>query len=407
MAILSKGLENYRQIQAVGFVMKIRTPSKYTLLGSSLALMLQTNYRFVGPFGIGELLAVAFIILIIAQSMLSQRGAIIEKPDTLTIQFIAIVCLIITPMTLLSSVMNLNGSSFRDLLSYFFVCAILLVLPKSQRDVSSMVVAFLLVTFFTICAHYFFGGSKSYYHSRFTGGAKNPNQLGLYLAVAMVMLVQIPNIWVRIIIAALAIFFGVISLSDAFLAGLAVSMSVFLLLTIVPLRIAPYAIPLFLIIGYIAVVNSALFDFFNAKWAHADEGGARFQLYQSALLAWFDTPLSMIFGHGAGSFSGLGRPFEGAEAHNTFLDLATIAGIFGIFIFPLRPLIIGFESVLKKQRFAPAVLLGLIAFGLFHFVGRHPTFWVALVILERVLREKARPQKRQIPKYANNQVVGA
>ena len=45
--------------------MSIRLPSVYALLGASLALMLQTNYRFVEAIGPGELLAVFFSLFIL------------------------------------------------------------------------------------------------------------------------------------------------------------------------------------------------------------------------------------------------------------------------------------------------------------------------------------------------------
>lgn len=367
--------------------MKIRTPSKYVLLGTSLALMLQTNYRFADSVGAGELLAVAFIFLILAKRALSDRTMVISRPDTLTLQFLGIVFFVIAPMTLLSSALNVPGAEIRDLFSYIFVCAILLVLPRSKRDMKAMILAFLIVTYVTTITLYLIGGSSSYYFSRFTGGAKNPNQLGLYLVATTVLAMYLPSLWVRVCVFSLATFFGIATMSDAFLAAAFGASVIAVMLRIFPPRVVLYFLPFLFLIIFIAFFNSGLIDYLGVLWTHADEGGARMDLYLSAIQAWSDSIFSMLFGHGAGSFSGLDGPFQGSEAHNTALDLATVAGIFGLFLFPLTPLWMLFESLSMKLRLIPAILTALIVFALFHFVGRHPVFWVTLVVVARMLSE--------------------
>lgn len=367
--------------------MKIRAPSRYALLGTGLALMLQTNYRFAGPLGPGELLTASFVGLTMMQKAIKFRHATLQRPDTLTLQYVAIVFLVITPTTMLSMALNLPGTEFRDLVSYYFVCAVLLVLPKSEQAVRAMITTFIFMTFATIIAQYLIGGSNAYYFSRFTGGAKNPNQLGLYLVAALVLLIHVPQMWVRLVVASLAVFFGVASLSDAFLAAVLVPPLVLITLMILPPRAALYALPMLLLFGCIVFISSGFLDSLIGQWEYADEGGSRAQLYLSALEAWLDTPFSIMLGHGAGSFSGIDGPFQGAEAHNTALDMAMIAGVFGLFLFPLMPLWFALKALEKKLRFAPAVLLALVVFAVFHFVGRQPLFWVSLVMVERLIRD--------------------
>lgn len=387
--------------------MKISMPSKYALLGTSLALMLQTNYRLAGPVGVGELLAVAFIFLKLANHALSDRTIAISRPDTLTLQYLGVVCLIVLPMTLLSSAMNVPGTSIRDLFSYVFIGTVLLVLPQSNRDTKAMIVAFLFVAYATIIIQYLVGGSSAYYFSRFSGGAKNPNQLGLYLVASVCMVAYLPNLGGRVGVVSLATFFGVASMSDAFLAAAFGAFSVWVMLRIFSPRAALYLMPALLLIIHITLVYSGLLDSLNARWAVADEGAVRTVLYLSAIEAWSDSVFSMLFGYGAGSFSGIGGPFQGAEAHNTMLDFATIAGVFGFFLFPLKPLLMAMNSLSKNLRFAPAALVALIAFGLFHFIGRQPIFWVALVIIARIASEAPKPRLLVAQKTKNSKPTGA
>lgn len=372
--------------------MKVRRPSKYALFGISLALMLQTNYRFIGPVGVGELLMMAYFVMTLIGRVFSDRRLIMRKPDRLTTLYLGVVVMIIMPMTFLSSVVNTPGSNFRDLVAYLLVCAVLLALPSAERDIRTIVKTFLIALFLTICFQYVFGSASAYYSFRFTGGAKNPNQLALYLAAAVVFSAFLHSTLWRMVVSVLALFFGVMALSDAFLVFVFASLLVFVGLTIMPPRTVPYALPLILFLSGAVFFYSGVPDLLLQKWVTADEGGSRIQLYISAVYAWLDTPFSMLVGHGAGSFSGLGGPFEMAEAHNTALDLATVAGIFGLLLFPFLPLKIALASMSRNYRFAPAVLIGFVVFAFFHFLGRQPVFWVALVLISQLIQ-------RPPPKY--------
>lgn len=372
---------------------KVRLPSRYILLGTGLALMLQTNYRFLGPVGVGEIFAMLYFSWVILSALLIGGRPRFRKPDGLTASFLAILVLIITPMTVLSYAMNTPGSSFRDLISYYFVCAVLLTLPHAERDVRTLIKTFLVVLFVTIGVQYFLGGASAYYFSRFTGGAQNPNQLALYLVSATLLSACLPDTMYRICIVLLSLFFGIASLSDAYLISLLVTIIGFTTLTVFPPRAVRLTLPVLLFLSYIAITFSGLLEFFIEQWRIADQGDARTQLYFSALKAWMSTPFSFIFGHGAGSFSGINNAFGLAEAHNTVLDLAAVAGIFGLFLFPVRPLQIAMASLSRNYRFAPAVFMGLVAFAFFHFVGRQPIFWVSVVIYARLVQSELAMQR--------------
>lgn len=98
---------------------------------------------------------------------------------------------------------------------------------------------------------------------------------------------------------------------------------------------------------------------------------------KNAFLASVRSPL---FGFGAGSFSGIFGPFNGFEAHNTFLDFAMQFG----FIYPLMIygiMVAALFHLLKRRQFlVAAFVVGFIESGLFHFSGRHFTFWVELAV---------------------------
>lgn len=365
--------------------MKIRIYSRYVLLGLSLALMLQTNYRIAGSVGIGELLAIVYFVLVGARQALVGGQVQIRRPDDFTLFYSAVVVLVITPMTLLSLGMNTQGSSFRDLISYFFTCAVLLVLPRADRDVHTMVMTFLVVLFATIGFQFFWGDSSAYYFLRFTGGAKNPNQLALFLVVAVAFSACLPSATYRIGVVLLSLFFGIASSSDAYLVFVLVSILGFTTLIVLPPRAVVFALPLLLVMTYIAFISTGISEVLVQEWAVADEGDLRTQLWLFAFQAWIDSPLSFVFGHGAGSFSGIAGPFGMAEAHNTILDLATVGGTFGLLLFPALPLWMIVKSLSKNHRFAPAVFMGLIAYACFHFVGRQPVFWVSIVLLSRLI----------------------
>lgn len=349
--------------------------------------MLQTNYRFAGPIGYGELLTAAFLFLSLASRLLSSGRMTLNQPDKLTLQFVSIVFFIITPITCLAAISNTAGMSFRDLVAYYFVCAVLLFLPKSKMDVRWLIGSFLFFTLLTVGLQYIFGGDASYYSIRFTGGAKNPNQLGLYLVVAMIFAAFLDHGMAKLLVAAVCMFFGIAALSDAFLVFAIVTMLVLTSLILLPPRTVLFLLPVFFMGLYFTFLSTGVQSLLIELWTFADEGGARITLYLSAIQAWLVSPISAILGNGAGSFSGLRGPFGGVEAHNTALDFATVAGIFGLYLFPIFPVLMVLDSLSKGFRLLPAVLTGLIAFCLFHFVGRQPIYWVAIVLVYRFLGE--------------------
>ena len=383
MAVPSSGFSE-QQATGKGQGLKFRDLiSHYTVLGASLALMLQTNFRFAGPVGWGETLAcIYFVWMFFGTSM--RRGTLsFRQPQGFTLLLSLIVLLVIVPMTFFSAAIGTRGVSFQDLISYIFVLAVAVHLPTSRRDIQVMVAAFLVVLFATVTIQYLLGSSGAFYFSRFTGGARNPNQLALYMAVAVSLSAWLPGRMQRAVVVALSIFFGLASGSDAFLAFIAASVLALGILMVVPPRAALICLPLFLGLGLGIIIFTGVMETFLAEWGAADEGGSRVSLYSAAIRAWLDNPPSFLLGHGAGNFAGLNGPFGEAEAHNTVLDMATLAGVLGLFLFPIFPVWTLLRSLTLSQRYAAAMFAGLICYALFHFVGRQPVFWAAIILFAR------------------------
>lgn len=107
----------------------------------------------------------------------------------------------------------------------------------------------------------------------------------------------------------------------------------------------------------------------------AAEKGVRFALWTHAIQAWAEAP---IFGFGPGAWSGITAPFEGVEAHNSFLDIGMSAGIVGLLVY-LGVLYWLSLHFLNNRCYALLTALGvMVLYSLFHYVLRHPFVWVVL-----------------------------
>jgi hypothetical protein len=221
--------------------------------------------------------------------------------------------------------------------------------------------------------------------SRYSGGANNPNQLGFYGTTLLLMLLMYVG-RLRILLILIVCSIVMLSRSDSFALSMFTLLVayIFLLLFNIP-KISRVLNLLFYFI-IIILFGFLLLYYWGGDilsiWESADEGNVRVTLYINSIQAVFTSPL---FGLGIGSFSGLSGPFEGWEAHNTFLDLAMQFGIF----FPLIIYLIFFKSVfysvINKQFLFASFMIAFIVNSLFHFSGRHFNFWIELSILSAYL----------------------
>lgn len=251
-----------------------------------------------------------------------------------------------------------------------------------------------MFTLMLITLQFFFGGDDAWYSSRFTGGAKNPNQLGLYMTCCLLLtVIFIKKTLIKITTITALIFFGVASLSDAFMAYLAITPIVLALATFIPKKYFPaFVIPTFALFWIVIVFfSSELIPWLDQEWAQADQGGSRLTLYLNGLEAWLSSPLTFLLGNGAGSFSRLTGPFQRSEAHNTPIDILAMGGLLGLFCFYFFPIKYTITTYTLNQKIVFSCAAGLICFSFFHFVARHPIFWFTIFALsEFVWTQKKR-----------------
>jgi len=83
----------------------------------------------------------------------------------------------------------------------------------------------------------------------------------------------------------------------------------------------------------------------------------------------------------------------GMEAHNTVIDFLTMGGVIWVLIF-YTPFIIAILSFFKEREIVFAgILISILVFSIFHFIGRHPVIWFLYAICISSIFKK---QKQEI-----------
>lgn len=372
--------------------MKINNKNFYSIeiiLGLGLGLGYLTSLRFLGPVGVPEILTlIALIILIIKNSESLVKNY--SKKEFLFKIYILSATFIVMPVT--TAVVYyfadyIVGSAPQYIISFMMGVLLMFYLASAiQKKIINMrVVSFVFLISFiltNLVAIYLFGievGADE--GARYTGGAKNPNQLVFYAAtLSLLLVVYLKKLsFIAIPIIAFIVLKGK---SDAYILMLFVVIFSYVFFGIffankVNFKKNIFFAFLFALISFIYIILNFSEDILNI-WLSADEGDSRTSLMINAIEAIFYSPL---FGFGAGSFSGLVKPFEGSEAHNTFLDFMVQFGLIYplvLYWFVFKALLVSLE---RREILASSFIMGFIVSGLFHFSARHFVFWVELAIL--------------------------
>tara|TARA_B100001287_G_C22614774_1_gene496977 strand:- start:421 stop:1233 length:813 start_codon:yes stop_codon:yes gene_type:complete len=251
---------------------------------------------------------------------------------------------------------------------------------NTQRIATMSLYFIIAFTFLTLV----FGGSDIWYHNRFIGPAENPNRLALYAISLLVLTPQIRfnNKFLLTSVFLVCLLILIQTGSDASRLGLAAGfISYIFFLTFRSIYFGP--------ITFLILVLSTLFIIWNFElititltnlWYLASSGDYRINLLLNGIEAWTSNFISLFFGFGAGVYSGFAGPFQGWEAHSTLIDMLTIAGILGtiIFYFPAAYSIVVF--VRHRKNFLAALIIAIIIFSLFNYIGRHPIYWLTMFI---------------------------
>lgn len=362
------------------------------LIATAISLVLQTNYRLSPELGVGEIGLALIIVYAIARCFATPARTPSLREHPLPLLSLLHLLAIVLPVTALNALYDTYGIAFRDLLAYLLCALTIFALATQAERTRQIALLTLAITLALVSLQYLFGDVSVWYATtRFTGGARNPNQLALYLVcLILITAIHVTRPLLRTFCFSLLVFFGLASQSDAFLAYLALTVGVLLLSLIVPSRffmlVAPATLMLALLLGlwFLTDIASSL----GRQWSLADQGGSRLTLYINGLQAWLDNPLTFVLGNGAGNFSGLHGPFQGWEAHNTPIDILTVGGLLGLLAIYFFPVKCAIDVYRLDQRLVFACTAGLIGFTFFHFVARHPIFWVTLFVLYQHIKEQ-------------------
>ena len=365
--------------------MAIRLLGLDALVGVALGTGYLTSLRFLGPAGVSELLFL-FVIAILFKKNYTKLFSFHKTSEGFIKLYFLFSALIVMPaITLL--VLQFGGIQKSDpvyIVSFaggiVFYVLIIEAVRSNQINMSAVAMwssAIFIVT--NLISLFIFNLDVP--EGRYTGGAKNPNQL-LFYASTLSLLLVIYQKKASFILIPIIFFIVLKSKSDAYMLMLVVTLSSFIYLqatfflmrTSIFVKLLTHVVILLGLTIYIVYAHG---PFLMDAWLNADQGGKRIALMWNALLASIQSP---VFGWGAGSFSGVYYPFSGSEAHNTFLDFSMSFG----FLFPILIYTIIFSFLIKSIRqnnyLVAAFTLGFIVSGLFHFSGRHFTFWIELAV---------------------------
>lgn len=262
------------------------------------------------------------------------------------------------------------------------------------------------------------------YASRLTAVTANPNQLAMYLAplpfLTIYLLPQLAAnrlrmallaglvlqalaaravasdaLWVSWMIGAVAAFVGLLYLRrrrGPQTQDRVVSLALAGILAVGSAGLAArYAVPSDLKADVEAAVAGApsIEDAPEADWEKV-QVRVRGALWRSGLEV---ISMSPLVGFGPGRHAGNGVPFQGEEAHNSFIDIATMGGI------PAALLLAWFLWTAASPRgpmnaaglAACAVVVAVAVFASFHFMLRQPMFWFYLILAAALRRADTDP----------------
>lgn len=368
----------------------VKAPLMNVFIGASLALVLQTNYRLVDSVGFGEVGLAAFVLISLFAYVFNGHWAV-KRRYMAAFVFPGYILLILLMETILYWLASTDGGVPRDIFAYLLSALLILSLGLNRSNAKEISTVLIVITLLIVGWQYLFGVGEAWYSNRFTGGSKNPNQLALYMScLLLLILISDFSLFVKVVFSSVVMFFGMKTLSDAYLLSLVVFVPCLVLLLILRNVYTRFILMIFVFLT-LAVVLYMWEEISGALllvWDLADEGGGRVKLYTNGIKAWFSTPLSIIVGNGAGVFSGIDAPFQGAESHNTPIDVLSIGGAIGflsLYYLAVKNL---WSSGKEYKIFVFAGIMGLMVFSFFHLVVRHPIYWFTLYAVAEFLYDE-------------------
>lgn len=241
---------------------------------------------------------------------------------------------------------------------------------------------------------------------RFAGWAENPNQPALFATVMPFFgwyLAQRARGWRRVayglaILCAVAV--GLATRSDGTRVAWLGSLGVVCLIAWYynPVlrrgRLLPYVshviVPALLIVSAVTYGPELLAAFEQVGvdlYEQTGQGDIRLTVWLNGLRALAESP---IVGWGPGAFSGLNRPFEGFEAHNTLIDWGASTGSLGLAMHAALWAYCAWRALSVGALPLFAAVIAMVIDSMFGYNLRHPVYWLlfTMVLLLTERREQ-------------------
>lgn len=362
------------------------------LLSLIFVLSVTTELRFMGTVGVAEICAL--IYMSVRFIFVSKFGLVFNK---YLLVFIYLFFAFIFIGTILS-IANSRDVFFRDVFAYLYCFVVLIFLFQNVLSSGSKTLFFVKSFFFTSMLYLLFIDVCAYFYPpfmyegfRLAGLSSNPNQLALLVLVTFNMLFLFSKDLcfsgsVRTLSYVFLIYVSLRTVSEALLVAIFLGCFMYAVCRIYAFSLrrpsSLYVFMISIIVLNVFVVYFAKFVTYTPSDAYEaininNQGDDRFTLWFNGLLSLKD---SFLFGNGPGAHSGFDAPFEGVEAHNTFIDMISQVGFLGFISFSVLTLYIFLRTPRRLRKYAVFSLSSLFAFSLFHFVLRQPLFWLALIL---------------------------
>mgnify|MGYP000008793819 FL=1 len=347
------------------------------LLGVALGSGHLTSLRFLGKVGASEILFL-FVLVFLLGKYVKKIFSFKRNLESVFRAYLYFSIFLVAPIVTL--IVSAPSSSPIHMIS--FSMSMLLVFSIIQArlegfDLKNAVLWFLIVFFVAnIIALYVYPLENIRFDGfRYTGGAKNPNQIVYYSQSLTLLLVVFFN-RAALLFIPFIVFLSFKTKSDAYILSIFLSVLLYIFLKVFYLRRYSFSVNFFIYIFPILLIALLIVSKYQDELIRIwiDAGGvARGGLYLNAIEVIKESPL---FGFGFGTFSGKAVPFEGTEAHSNPLDLAIQFGVlFACLIYYVlfKAVVI---SIRRNDYLIASFMVAYIVTGLFHYTARHFVFWV-------------------------------
>lgn len=403
------------------------------LLGLGLAIYPSTQLRAPGlPFGPGEMLLIVWLAL--ATLRVANAGAVRLNPALSRVTaFWAVLAIALCAGTFVGFArepFQYWTGILHDVAAYILLgclaalMAVDLAAPRRRRRAVRAFVGFAALSMLLQIAHGWglglMPGVDPWFYDRLRGWSLDPNQLGFFCVLTLMLGIYLletdprpSNAPFAILVIAVAATTGVLTKSDTFVVALLSSSSVYVVLKssnwLRTVKMGPTLRGATVVLGLLSLPLAAasVAPFWSAAvervenrsaeiYAEDGQGDLRLHLWAEAFEKGVEAGL---VGYGPGphltSKSWKEPPPYKFEAHNTSLDLFTQGGLVALAAF-VWICAATFLAAWRDSRPALAALtVSLAVFSMFHFVVRHPLFWIGIVLCLLEAQRRTTPMTRE------------